>query len=105
MSGIDSAQRYEALDHVSQALTLLERVQIRWWRYADTTPFANDAVPIEMILRTAKNILIRPTDAHLADTARMLPGVIMALRQIKRDELRAVIENTQAALETLLERQ
>jgi len=105
MSGIDSAQRTEALDHVSQALKLLERVQIRWWRYADTAPFANDAVPIEMILRTAKNLLTRPTDAHLADTARMLPAVIMALRRIKRDELRAVIEKTQAAIEALLDRQ
>jgi hypothetical protein len=52
--------------------------------YTDTTRFANDAVPIEMILRTAKNLLARPTDAHLADTARMPPAVIMALRQIKR---------------------
>jgi hypothetical protein len=104
MSGIDSARRTEALDHVSQALTLLERVQIRWWRYPDTTPFANAAVPIEMILRTAKNILTIPTDAHLADTARMLPAVIMALRKIKRDELRSVIEKTQAACEALLDR-
>jgi hypothetical protein len=105
MSGIDSARRTEALDHVSQALILLERVQIRWWRYADTTPFANAAVPIEMILRTAKNLLTRPTDAHLADTARMLPAAIMALRRIKRDELRSVIEKTQAAIEALLDRQ
>jgi hypothetical protein len=105
MSGIDSTQHTEALDHVSQALTLLERVQIRWWRYADTTPLANDAVPVEMILRTAKNLLTRPTDAHLADAARMLPAVIMALRKMKRDELRSVIENTQAAIEALLERQ
>jgi hypothetical protein len=105
MSGIDSARRTEALDHVSQALTLLERVQIRWWRYPDTTPFANAAVPIEMILRTAKNILTIPTDAHLADTARMLPAVIMALRKIKRDELRSVIEKTQAACDALLDRQ
>jgi hypothetical protein len=104
MSGIGSTQHTEALDHVSQALTLLERVQIRWWRYADTTPFANAAVPIEMILRTAKNLLTRPTDAHLADTARMLPAVIMALRKMKRDELRSVIENTQAAIEALLDR-
>jgi hypothetical protein len=105
MSGIDSAQRYEALDHVSQALTQLERVQIRWRRYADTTPFANAAEPTELILRTAKNILMRPTDAYLADTARMLPGVIMALRKIKRDELRSVIEKTKAALEALLDQQ
>jgi hypothetical protein len=104
MSGIDSTRRTEALDHVSQALTLLERVQIRWWRYPDTTHFANDAVPIEMILRTAKNLLTRPTDAHLADTARMLPAVIMALRKMKRDELRSVIENTQAAIEAMLDR-
>jgi GAF domain-containing protein len=105
MSTIDSARRYEALDHVSQALTLLERVQIRWRRYADTMRFANDAVPVELILRTAKNILTRPTDAHLAETARMLPAVILAMRAIKRDELRAVIEKTQAALETLFDRQ
>jgi GAF domain-containing protein len=105
MSTIDSARRYEALDHVSQALTLLERVQIRWRRYADTMPFANDAVPVELILRTAKNILARPTDAHLAETARMLPAVILAMRAIKRHELRAVIEKTQAALETLFDRQ
>jgi hypothetical protein len=105
MSTIDSARRYEALDHVSQALALLERVQIRWWRYADTTPLANDAVPIEIILRTAKNTLTRPSDAHLAEAARMLPAVIMALQKIRRDELRAVIEKTQAALETLLDRQ
>jgi hypothetical protein len=58
-----------------------------------------------MILRTAKNILTRPTDAHLADTARMLSGVIMAMRKIKRDELRSVIEKTQAACEALLDRQ
>jgi len=82
MSTIDSARRYEALDHVSQALTLLERVQIRWRRYADTIRFANDAVPVELILRTAKNILTRPTDAHLAETARMLPAVILAMRAI-----------------------
>ena len=105
MSGIDSARRTEALDHVSQALALLERVQIRWRRYADTTPFANAAEPIEMILRTAKNILTRPTDAHLADAARMLPGVIMALRKIKRDELLVVIEKTQAAYEAVFNRQ
>jgi hypothetical protein len=105
MSGIDSPQHTEALDHVSQAFTLLERVQIRWWRYADTTPLANDAVPIEMILRTAKNLLTRSTDAHLADTARMLPAVIMALRKMKRDELRSVIEKTQAALDTLFSQQ
>jgi GAF domain-containing protein len=105
MSTIDSARRYEALDHVSQALTLLERVQIRWRRYADTMRFANDAVPVELILRTAKNILTRPTDAHLAETARMLPAVILAMRAIKRDELRAVIEKTQAALEILFDRQ
>jgi GAF domain-containing protein len=104
MSGIDSARRTEALDHVSQALTLLERVQIRWRRYADTTPFANAAEPIEMILRTAENILTRPTDAHLADTARLLLGVIMAMRRIKRDELRSVIEKTQAAYEAVLDR-
>jgi hypothetical protein len=104
MSEIDSARRTEALDYVSQALTLLERVQIRWRRYADTTPFANAAEPIEMILRTAKNILTRPTDAHLADAARMLPGVIMALRTIKRDELRVVIEKTQAAYEAVFNR-
>jgi hypothetical protein len=104
MSEIDSARRTEALDHVSQALTLLERVQIRWWRYADTTPFANDAVPIELILRTAKNLLTRPTDAHLADTARMLPAVIMAMRKINRDELSLVIEKTQAAYEAVLDR-
>jgi hypothetical protein len=67
--------------------------------------FANDAVPVELILRTAKNILTRPTDAHLAETARMLPAVILAMRAIKRDELRAVIEKTQAALETLFDRQ
>jgi hypothetical protein len=105
MSGIDSARRTEALDHVSQALALLERVQIRWRRYGDTTPLAIVAEPIEMILRTAKNILTRPTDAHLADTARMLSGVIMAMRKIKRDELRSVIEKTQAACEALLDRQ
>jgi hypothetical protein len=105
MSGIDSAQRTEALDYVSQALTLLEKVQIRWRRYADTTPFANAAEPIEMILHTAKNILTRPTDAHLADAARMLPGVIMALRKIKRDELLVVIEKTQAAYEAVFNRQ
>jgi hypothetical protein len=105
MSGIDSVRRTKALDHVSQALTLLERIQIRWRRYADTTPFANAAEPFEMILRTAKNILTRPTDAHLADTVRMLPAVIMALRKIKRDELRSVIEKTQAACEALLDRQ
>jgi hypothetical protein len=97
MSGIDLARRTEALDYVSQALTLLERVQIRWRRYADTTPFATAAQPVEMILRTAKNILTKPTDADLADAARMLPGVIMALRRIKRDELLVVIEKTQAA--------
>jgi hypothetical protein len=105
MSTIDSTRRYEALDQVSQALSLLERVQIRWRRYADTTPFANAAEPVDMILRTAKNILTRPTDAHLAETARILPGVIIALRKIKRDELRAVIEKTQAALETLFGQQ
>jgi GAF domain-containing protein len=105
MSAIDSARRYEALDHASQALTLLERVQIRWRRYADTTPFANDAVPIELILRTTKNILSRPTDAHLAEAARMLPAVIIALRKIRRDELRAVIEKTQAALEAVFDGQ
>jgi hypothetical protein len=101
MSGIDSVQRIEALDQVSQALALLERVQIRWRRYADTTPFAQAAEPIEMMLRTAKNILTRPSDAHLADAAGMLPGVIMAMRKIKRDELRAVIEKTQSAYEAL----
>jgi GAF domain-containing protein len=105
MSGIDSARRTEALDHVSQALALLERVQIRWRRYADTTPFAIAAEPIEMILHTAENILTRPTDAHLADTARLLLGVIMAMRRIKRDELRSVIEKTQAAYEAVLDRQ
>jgi hypothetical protein len=105
MSGIDSARRTEALDYVSRALAQLEKVQIRWRRYADTTPFANAAQPIEMILRTARNILMRPTDAYLAETARMLPGVVMALRKIKRDELRAVIEKTQAALETLFDQQ
>ena len=105
MSGIDSARRIEALDLVSQALTLLEKVQIRWRRYGDTTPLAIVAEPLEMILRTAKNILMRPTDDHLADTARMLSGVIMAMRKIKRDELRSVIEKTQAACEALLDRQ
>ena len=105
MSEIDSARRTEALDHVSQALTLLERVQIRWRRYGDTTPLAIVSEPIEMILRTAKNILARPTDAHLADAARMLPGVIMALRKIKRDELLVVIEKTQAAYEAVFNRQ
>ena len=105
MSGIDSARRTEALDHVSQALTLLERVQIRWRRYGDTTPLAIVAEPIEMILRTAKNILTRPTDAHLADTARMLSGVVTAMRKLNRDELRLVIEKTQAACEALLDRQ
>jgi hypothetical protein len=104
MSEIDSARRTEALDHVSQALTLLERVQTRWWRYADTTPLANAAVPIEMILRTAENLLTRPTDAHLTDTARMLPAVIVAMRKIKRDELCSVIEETQAAYEAVLDR-
>ena len=105
MSGIDYARRTAALDHVSQALILLERVQIRWWRFADTAPLANEAVPIEMILRTAKNLLTKPTDARAADTARMLPAVVMALRKIKRDELRPVIEKTQAALEALFDRQ
>jgi hypothetical protein len=105
MSGIDSARRIEALGHVSQALTLLDRVQIRWRRYADTTPFANAAEPIEMILRTAKNILTRLTDAHLAVTARMLFGVITAMRRIQRDELRSVIEKAQAAYEAVLDRQ
>jgi hypothetical protein len=105
MSEIDSSRRTEALDHVSQALALLERVQIRWRRYTDTTPFANAAEPIEMVLRTAKNILTKPTDAHLADTSEMLLGVIMAMRKIKRDELRSVIEKTQAAYEAVLDRQ
>jgi hypothetical protein len=103
MSGIDSARRYEALDHVSQALTMLGKVQIRWRRYADTTPFANAAEPVELILRTARNILVRPTDAYLAETARMLPGAILALRNIRRDELRLAIEKTKAALEALLD--
>ena len=58
-----------------------------------------------MILRTAKNILTRPTDAHLADTARMLSGVVTAMRKLNRDELRLVIEKTQAACEALLDRQ
>ena len=103
MSRIDSARRYEALDHVSQALTLLERVQTRWRRYADTTLIANAAEPAEMILRTTKNLLTIPTDAHLADAARMLLGVILALRKMKRDELRLIIQKTQAAYEALLE--
>ena len=101
MSAIDSARRTEALDHVSQALTQLERIQIRWRRYSDTTPFAKAAEPSEMILRTAKNILTRPTDAYLADTAQILPGVIMAMRKINRDELRSVIQKTQAAYEAI----
>ena len=105
MSGIDSARRTAALDHVSQALTQLEKVQIRWWRYADTAPFANAAVPIEMVLRTAKNILTKPTDAHLADAARMLPAVIIAMQKIQRDELRSVIEKTQAAYKAVFDRQ
>jgi len=48
--------------------------------------------------------LTRPTDAHLADTARMLPAVIMSMRKIKRDELCSVIEKTQAAYEAVLDR-
>ena len=104
MLGIDSARRTEALDHVSQALTQLERVQIRWRRYSDTTQFAKAAEPSEMILRTAKNILTRPTDAYLADTAQMLPGAIMAMRKINRDELRSVIQKTQAAYEAMFAR-
>jgi hypothetical protein len=105
MSGIDSARRTEALDHVSQALALLERIQIRWRRFADTRPFADSAEPIEMILRTAQNILTRPTDAHLADTARMLLGVILAMQKIRRDELHSVIDKTQAAYEALFDRE
>jgi len=58
-----------------------------------------------MILRTTKNLLTIPTDAHLADTARMLLGVILALRKMKRDELRLVIQKTQAAYEAVLELQ
>jgi hypothetical protein len=34
----------------------------------------------------------------------MLPGVIMALRKIKRDELLVVIEKTQAAYEAVFNR-
>ena len=104
MSEIESARRTEALDHVSQALMLLAKVQIRWRRYADTVAFANAAAPIEMILRTVENILLIRTDAHLADTARMLSGILLALRKINRDELRSVIEKTQAAYESVLER-
>jgi hypothetical protein len=105
MSEIAFARRTEALDHVSLALARLERVQIRWRRYADTRHFADAAQPVEMILRTANNILARPTDAHLADIGRMLPGAITALRKIDRDELRAVIENIQAAHDAVFDRQ
>lgn len=101
MSGIYSARRAEALENLSQALTLLAKVQIRWRRYADTTPFADAAAPIEMILRTAKNILTKPTDDHLADTAQMLPGAITAMRKINRDELRSIIEKTETAYEAV----
>lgn len=104
MSEIDSARRIEALEHVSQALTLLEKVRIRWRRYQDTAPFASAAEPVEMILRTAKNILARPAGADLADAAWMFPEVILAMRKIKRDELRPVIEKTQAAYEAVLDR-
>ena len=99
MSGIDSARRTEALGNVSQALTLLERVQIRWRRYEDTTPLANAAEPIAIILRTTKNVLARSTDAHLSDTARMLLGGILAMQKIKRDELRPVIDKAECAYE------
>ena len=105
MSEIESARRTEALDHVTQALTLLAKVQIRWRRYADTVALADAAAPIEMILRTVKNILLIRTDAHLADTARMLSGILLALRKINRDELRFVIEKTKAAYEMISERQ
>jgi hypothetical protein len=104
MSGIDFARRTEALDHVSQALALLDRVQIRWRRYADTTPLANAAEPVAIILRTTKNILARSTDIHLADTPRMLHEVIVAMQKLKRDELPSVIEKAQAAYEAVLNR-
>jgi hypothetical protein len=48
---------------------------------------------------------MRPTDAHLAEAARTLPAVIIALRKIRRDELRAVIDKTQAALEAVFDQQ
>jgi hypothetical protein len=104
MSEIESARRIEALEQVSQALALLEKVQIRWRRYQDTAPFANAAEPVEMILRTARNILARPASADSADMAWMFPEVIVAMRKIKRDELRPVIERTQAAYEAVLYR-
>lgn len=104
MSEIDSARRIEALEHLSQAVAQLERVRIRWRRYADTTPFANAAEPAEVMLRTAKNVLSRPTDAHLAEIAQMLVWALMAMRQIKRDELGPVIEKTQVAHEAVIDR-
>jgi hypothetical protein len=105
MSEIDSPCRTEALEHVSQALILLEKVRIRWRRYGDTTPLANSAAPIEVMLRTAKNVLSRPTDAERAETAQMLLGAVTAMRQIERDELRLVIEQTQAAHKAVINRQ
>jgi hypothetical protein len=102
MSGNDSARRTEALDHVSQALTLLAKVQIRWRRFADTTPLADAAAPMEMILRTARNIVTKPTDTHLADAAQMLRGAVRAMRKINRDELRLIIDKTEAAYEAVV---
>lgn len=104
MPGIDSAGRTEAVDHVSLALALLEKVQIRWRRYADTAPLADAAEPIAIVLRTTKNILARAPDAHLVDSGPMLQEVISAMQKMKRDELRPAIEKTAAAFQLVLAR-
>ena len=81
---------------------MLEKVRVRWRRYPDTMPLASTAEPVEAVLRSAKAALAGGGGWQDPETLEALPRAIMALRVMKRDELRTIIESVQAAYDAVL---